>query len=86
MIKTTTVRTIEIALIDAENPIEVADGAIPAASMAIEQFKAGRDIEIPYEDDGVIGTGYIPYHSVLYIIVSEEKTSETIEDAFCAEE
>lgn len=86
MIKTTTTRAITIYGINMDAPYEVADAEQPYASMVIEQFKAGRDITFPSTQDEQEVTVYIPYHSILYIVVSETKTSSTIEDDFCVEE
>lgn len=86
MTKTTTNRSLGIYLMGADTALDLADAEQPYASIALEQFKAGRDIEVPVSNGSEEGTGYIPYHAIRYISVEETKTSSTIEDEFCVEE
>lgn len=55
------------------------------AETVIRDFEAGRMITFTFEEDGVTGTGYIPYHAIGHLLITKTSSEVTVEDAFCAE-
>lgn len=53
-----------------------------AAYTAIQDYKAKRFVKVP---DGDNATLYIPYHSIVEMIVETETSTESVTDAFCVE-
>lgn len=55
------------------------------AETAIRAFEAGRTLSFAFEDDGVTGTGYIPYHAIGHLLITTASEEVTVTDAFCEE-
>ena len=55
------------------------------AETVIRDFEAGRMITFTFEEDGVTGTGYIPYHAIGHLAVTKTSEEVTVADEFCGE-
>lgn len=76
-----TLKTVSIGIIRADSVILTDTADAMYATMALNDFLAGRDIVVKI--DG--GEHLIPYHAVLTVFVTENVTSTEVTDAFCAD-
>ena len=76
-----TLKTVIIGIIHADSVIVTDTTDAMYATMALNDFLAGRDIVANY--DG--GEYLIPYHAVQTVFVTENVTSTEVTDAFCAD-
>lgn len=76
-----TLKTVNIGIIHADSVIVTDTTDAMYATMALNDFLAGRDITA--NAGGNIHL--IPYHAVLTVFVTENVTSTEVTDAFCAD-
>lgn len=53
------------------------------AETVIRDFEAGRMLTFTASEEGVTGTGYIPYHAIGHLAVTKTASEVTVTDAFC---
>ena len=56
------------------------------AETVIRDFEAGRMLTFTTSEEGVTGTGYIPYHAIGHLLVTKNSEEVTVTDAFCPTE
>lgn len=55
------------------------------AETVIRDFEAGRMLTFTTSEEGVTGTGYVPYHAIGRLVITTASEEVTVTDAFCAE-
>lgn len=55
------------------------------AETVIRDFEAGRMLTFTTSEEGVTGTGYIPYHAIGRLLITKNSEEVTVTDAFCGE-